>query len=107
MTSEVDNLPKMLDLICMIIYVLLTSLEKAMASHSNTLAWKIPWMEEPGRGSLWGREELDTTELISFQFSLSCIGEGNGNQLQFLAWRIPGTREPGDLKLVIYLLIYF
>ena len=49
MTSEVDNLPKMLDLICMIIYVLLTSLEKAMASHSNTLAWKIPWMEEPGR----------------------------------------------------------
>ena len=25
------------------------SLEKAMASHSSTLAWKIPWMEEPGR----------------------------------------------------------
>ena len=24
-------------------------LEKAMAPHSNTLAWKIPWMEEPGR----------------------------------------------------------
>ena len=24
-------------------------MEKAMASHSNTLAWKIPWMEEPGR----------------------------------------------------------
>ena len=24
-------------------------LEKAMASHSSTLAWKIPWMEEPGR----------------------------------------------------------
>ena len=24
------------------------SLEKAMAAHSNTLAWKIPWMEEPG-----------------------------------------------------------
>ena len=23
--------------------------EKAMASHSSTLAWKIPWMEEPGR----------------------------------------------------------
>ena len=23
-------------------------LEKAMAPHSNTLAWKIPWMEEPG-----------------------------------------------------------
>ena len=25
------------------------ALEKAMASHSSTLAWKIPWMEEPGR----------------------------------------------------------
>ena len=25
------------------------SSEKAMAPHSNTLAWKIPWMEEPGR----------------------------------------------------------
>ena len=24
-------------------------LEKAMATHSSTLAWKIPWMEEPGR----------------------------------------------------------
>ena len=28
---------------------LLLELEKAMATHSNTLAWKIPWMEEPGR----------------------------------------------------------
>ena len=25
------------------------SLEKEMATHSSTLAWKIPWMEEPGR----------------------------------------------------------
>ena len=31
-------------------YVLLIiTMEKAMASHSSTLAWKIPWMEEPGR----------------------------------------------------------
>ena len=30
----------------------------------------------------WGREELDTTELLHFHFSLSCIGEGNGNPLQ-------------------------
>ena len=26
-----------------------SSLEKAMATHSSTLAWKIPWTEEPGR----------------------------------------------------------
>ena len=40
-----------------------------------------------GRRSLvgcspWGREELDTTERLHFHFSLSCIGEGNGNPLQ-------------------------
>ena len=50
--------------------------EKAMAPHSSTLAWKIPWTEEPGRLS-------DTTERLHFHFSLSCIGEGNGNPLQY------------------------
>ena len=33
--------------------------------------------------SPWGREELDTTEQLHFHFSLSCIGEGNGNPLQY------------------------
>ena len=38
-------------------------LEKEMANHSSTLAWKIPWMEEPGRlHSPWGLKELDMTE---------------------------------------------
>ena len=32
--------------------------------------------------SPWGREESDTTERLHFDFSLSCIGEGNGNPLQ-------------------------
>ena len=40
--------------------------------------------------SPWGCEESDTTERLHFHFSLSCTGEGNGNPLQFLAWRIPG-----------------
>ena len=31
---------------------------------------------------LWGRTESDTTERLHFHFSLSCIGEGNGNPLQ-------------------------
>ena len=56
-------------------------MEKAMASHYNTLAWKIPWIEEPG-SSPWGRKESDTTEWLPFHFSLSCIGEGHGNPLQ-------------------------
>ena len=37
-------------------------LEKNMATHSNTLAWEIPWTEEPGRLQSKGRQELDMTE---------------------------------------------
>ena len=32
--------------------------------------------------SPWGRQELDMTERLHFDFSLSCIGEGNGNPLR-------------------------
>ena len=53
-----------------------------MAPHSSTLAWKIPWTEEPGRLQSMGSLESDTTERLHFHFSLSCIGEGNGNLLQ-------------------------
>ena len=53
-----------------------------MAPHSSTFAWKIPWMEEPGRLQSMGLLESDTTEQVHFHFSLSCIGEGNGNPLQ-------------------------
>ena len=37
------------------------------------------------------------TERLHFHFSLSCIGKGNGNPSSVLAWRIPGTGEPGGL----------
>ena len=57
-------------------------MEKAMAPHSSTLAWKIPWMEEPGSCSPWGHYESDVTERLHFHFSLSRNGEGNGNPLQ-------------------------
>ena len=53
-----------------------------MAPHSSTLAWKIPWMEEPGGLQSMGSLESDTTEQLHFHFSLSCIGEGHGNPLQ-------------------------
>ena len=69
--------------ICFLVYMS----EKAMAPHSSTLAWKIPWMEEPGRlqsmGSLRvGHDWATSLSLFTFHFSLSCIGEGNGNPLQ-------------------------
>ena len=47
--------------------------------------------------SPWGLEESDTTERLYFHFSLSFIGEGNGNHSSIFAWRIPGTAEPGGL----------
>ena len=53
-----------------------------MAPHSSALAWKIPWTEESaGLQSLRSRR-VDMTEQLHFHFSLSCIGEGNGNPLQ-------------------------
>ena len=43
------------------------SLEKEMAIHSSTLAWKIPWTEELGAGHCpWGRKESGTTERLHF-----------------------------------------
>ena len=116
-----------------------------MAPHSSTLAWKIPWMEEPGglqsmgllrvrhdwvtslsfftfmhwrrkwhptpvllpgkshgwrslvSYSPWGRKESDMTEQLHFHFSLTCIGEGNGNPLQCSCLENPREGEPGGL----------
>ena len=76
------------------------TLEKAMAPRYSTLAWKIPWMEEPGRLQFMGREESDTTERLHFQFSLSCIGEGNGNPLQCSCLENP--RDRGALWAAVY-----
>ena len=43
-------------------------LEKEMAPHSSSLAWKIPWTEEPGGLQSTGLKESDTTERLHFRF---------------------------------------
>ena len=48
-------------------------------------------------GSPWSRTESDTTERLHFHFSLSCIGEGNGNPLQYSCQENPRMGEPGGL----------
>ena len=75
------------------------SQRKAMTKNAQTTAqlhsWRRQWHPTPvllpgkshGQRSLvgcrpWGHEESDTTEWLHFHFSLSCIGEGNGNPLQ-------------------------
>ena len=74
-----------------------------MATHSSTLARKIPWMEEPGGlhsvGSL-SQTELSQTERFHFQFSLSCTGEGNGNPLQCSCLENP--RDRGAWGAAVY-----
>ena len=50
--------------------------------------------------SLWGRKESDTTELLPFHFSLSCIGEGNGNPLQYSC--LENSRDRGAWWAAIY-----
>ena len=70
--------------------------EKAMAPHSSTLAWKIPWMEEPGR--LQSMESLRVRH--HWVTSLSRIGEGNGNPLQCSCLENP--RDGGAWWAAIY-----
>ena len=70
--------------------------EKAMAPHSSTLAWKIPWTEEPGGLQSMGSWRV-RHNWLHFYFSLPCIGEKNGNPLQCSCLEIPGTGEPGGL----------
>ena len=77
----------------------------AMAPHSSTLAWKIPWTEEPNRlqsmGSLRVRHNWATSlSLFTFHFSLSCTGEGNGNPLQCSCLENP--RDGGAWWAAIY-----
>ena len=47
--------------------------------------------------SPWGREELDTTERLHFHFHFHALEKEMATHSSILAWRIPGTREPGGL----------
>ena len=72
--------------------------EKVMAAHSSTLAWKIPWMEEPGRLQSMGLRRVGHDWATSL--SLSCIGEGNGNPPQCSCLENP--RDGGAWWAAIY-----
>ena len=68
------------------------ALEKETATHSSTLAWKIPWTEEPGRLQGW-------TRLNNFTFTFHChaLEKEMATHSSVLAWRIPGMGESGGL----------
>ena len=72
---------------------------KALAPHSSTLAWKIPWTEEPGR--LHGVTKSQTRlSDFTFTFHFSCTEEGNGNPLQCSCLENP--RDGGARWAAIY-----
>ena len=74
--------------------------EKAMASHSSTLAWKIPWTEEPGGLQSRGLPRVGhdwATSLSIFTFHFHTLEKDMATHSSVLAWRIPGTGEPGGL----------
>ena len=64
-----------------------------MAPHSRPLAWKIPWMEEPGRLQSMGLQESDTTKQLHFH----ALEKEMATHSSTRAWKIPGTGEPGGL----------
>jgi len=60
-----------------------------MAPHSSTLAWKIPWMEEPG-----GFQSMGSLR-VGLHFH--ALEKEMATPSSVLAWRIPGMAEPGQL----------
>ena len=66
--------------------------------HSSTLAWKIPWTEEPGGLQSMGSQRVRHDWVTSL--SLSCIGEGNGNALQCSCLENP--RDGGAWWAAVY-----
>ena len=69
-----------------------------MPFHSSTLAWKIPWTEEPGRMQSMGVAK-SWTRLSDFTFSFHfhALEKEMATHSSVLAWRILGTGEPGGL----------
>ena len=68
--------------------------EKAMTTHSSTLAWKIPWMEEPGRLQSMGLLSWTRLSDFTFTFHFYALEKEMATHSSVLAWRIPGTEEP-------------
>ena len=61
-----------------------------MAPHSSTLAWKIPWMEEPGRLYVVHGVAEGRTRLSDFTFTFHALEKEMATHSSVLAWRIPG-----------------
>ena len=69
-----------------------------MAPYSSTLAWKIPWMEEPSRlQSMESTKSQTRLSNFTFPFHFHALEKEMATHSSVLAWRITGTGEPGGL----------
>ena len=68
-----------------------------MAPYSSTLAWKIPWTEEPGRLQSMGSLRVGHDFTFTFTLHFHPLEKEMATHSSVLAWRIPGTGEPGGL----------
>ena len=71
-----------------------------MAAHSSTLAWKIPWTEEPGRLLSMGSLRVGRDWETSLSLFIWCTGEENGNPLQCSCLENP--RDGGAWWAAVY-----
>ena len=70
-----------------------------MAPHSSTLAWQIPWTEEPGRLQSMGSQSRTRLSDFPFTFHLHALEKEMATHSSVLAWRIPATGEPVGCRL--------
>ena len=68
-----------------------------MAPHSSTLAWKIPWVEEPGRLQSMGSQRVGQLSDFTFTFWFHALEKEMATHSSVLAWRISGMVEPDGL----------
>ena len=75
-------------------------LEKEMATHSSSLAWKIPKMEESHRLQSMGSQSQTRLSNFTFTFHFDELEKELETHSIILAWRIPGTEESGGLQFI-------
>ena len=75
-------------------------LEKEMATHSSTLAWKIPWTEKPGGLQSMGLQRVghDWSNLAAAAAAALTMEKAMAPRSSALAWKIPWMKEPGGLQ---------
>ena len=69
-------------------------MEEAMAPHSSTLAWKMPWTEAIVHGVADSWTQLTN---FTFTFHFHALEQEMATHSSVLTWRIPGTGAPGGL----------